>query len=166
MLRATEVLPAGDWKDKPADVVQLDYDRRTRRRISLTGAGGLAFLLDLPAAPVLHAGDGLRLEDGRIVAVAAALEQLLEISCRDPRLLACIAWHLGNRHLAAEIAARVIHIREDHVSADRVRGLCAEVHAVSRPFNPEGGAYGQSAAAGHSHGHPQHHHAHDGDHHH
>ena len=74
MLRATEVLPAGDWKDKPADVVQLDYDRRTRRRISLTGTGGLAFLLDLPAAPMLRAGDGLRLEDGRIIAVEAACD--------------------------------------------------------------------------------------------
>jgi urease accessory protein len=166
MLRATEVLPAGDWKGKPADVVQLDYDRRTRRRISLTGAGGLAFLLDLPAVPVLRAGDGLRLEDGRIIAVEAASEPLLEISCRDPRLLARIAWHLGNRHLAAEIAARVIHIRDDHVIADMVRGLGAEVRAVSRPFNPEGGAYGQSATAGHSHGHSQHLHAHGGDHHH
>jgi len=166
MLRATEVLAAGDWKGKPADVVQLDYDRRTRRRISLTATGGLAFLLDLPAVPVLRAGDGLRLEDGRIIAVEAASERLLEISCRDPRLLARIAWHLGNRHLAAEIAARVIHIRDDHVIADMVRGLGAEVHAVSRPFNPEGGAYGRSADAGHSHGHPQHLHAHDGDHHH
>jgi urease accessory protein len=166
MLRAIEVLPAGDWKGKPADVVQLDYDRRTRRRISLTGAGGLTFLLDLPTVPVLRAGDGLRLEDGRIIAVEAASERLLEISCRDPPLLARIAWHLGNRHLAAEIAARVIHIRDDHVIADMVRGLGGEVRAVSRPFNPEGGAYGQGAVAGHSHGHNQHPHAHAGDHHH
>ena len=34
MLRATEVLAAGTWKGKPADVVRLDYDRRTRRRIA------------------------------------------------------------------------------------------------------------------------------------
>jgi urease accessory protein len=167
MLRATEVLAAGAWKGKPADVVQLDYDRRTRRRITLTGTGGLAFLLDLAEAPVLRAGDGIRLEDGRIVAVEAASERLLEIACRDPRLLARIAWHLGNRHLAAEIAARVIHIRDDHVIADMVRGLGAEAHVVSRPFNPEGGAYGQGAVQGHSHGHEHHHHhGHDGDHHH
>ena len=122
MLRATEVLAAGAWKGKPADTVQLDYDRRTRRRISLTGSGGLTFLLDLAEAPVLRAGDGIRLEDGRIVAVEAASERLLEITCRDGRALARIAWHLGNRHLATEIAARVIHIRDDHVIADMVRG--------------------------------------------
>jgi len=163
MLRATEIAPAGEWKGKPADVVRLDYDKRTRRRISLTGVGGLAFLLDLPKTPVLRAGDGIRLEDGRIVAVEAAAERLLEVSCRDARLLARIAWHLGNRHLATEISARVIHIRDDHVIADMVRGLGAEARIVEGPFNPEGGAYGQSAVQGHGHGHGHHHH---GDHHH
>ena len=167
MLRATEIVPAGEWKGQPADVVRLDYDKRTRRRLSLTGAGGLTFLLDLTKAPSLRAGDGIRLEDGRIVAVEAASERLLEISCRDSRLLARIAWHLGNRHLATEIAARVIHIRDDHVIADMVRGLGAEPRPVLRPFNPEGGAYGEGAAHGHSHGHGHHHHHdHDADHHH
>ncbi len=102
---------------------------------------------------MLRAGDGIRLEDGRIVAVEAASERLLEITCRDGRALARIAWHLGNRHLATEIAARVIHIRDDHVIADMVRGLGAEARVVSRPFNPEGGAYGHGAVQGHSHGH-------------
>src|SRR5262245_3694018 len=153
MLRATEILRAGLWSAKPADVVRLDYDRRTRRRISLTGAGGLSFLLDLAKAPVLAAGDGIRLEDGRIVVVEAAPERLLEISCGDERALARIAWHLGNRHLAAEIGARVIHIRDDHVIADMVRGLGAEVRLVQRPFNPEGGAYGHGAVHGHGHQH-------------
>jgi urease accessory protein len=158
MLRATEIVPAGEWKGKPADLVRLDCDQRTRRRVSLTGVGGLAFLLDLAKAPVLRAGDGIRLEDGRIVAVEAASERLLEIACRDGRLLARIAWHLGNRHLATEISARAIHIREDHVIADMVRGLGAEARPVLRPFNPEGGAYGEGAVHGHSHGHGHHHH--------
>jgi urease accessory protein len=161
MLRATEILRAGLWNGKPADIVRLDYDRRTRRRIALTGVGGLEFLLDLAKAPVLAAGDGLRLEDGRIVAVEAAPERLLEIACAAERALARIAWHLGNRHLAAEIGHRVILIREDHVIADMARGLGAEVRAVQRPFNPEGGAYAQGAVHGHGHHHGDDHH-HDG----
>jgi urease accessory protein len=160
MLRATEIIRAGLWSANPADVVRLDYDHRTRRRIALTGVGGLEFLLDLAKTPVLAAGDGLRLEDGRIVAVEAAPERLLEIACADERALARIAWHLGNRHLAAEIAARTVYIREDHVIADMVRGLGAEVRTVERPFNPEGGAYGQGAVQGH------HHYSHDDSHHH
>ena len=163
MLRATEIVPAGQWKGEPADVVRLDYDKRTRRRITLKGVEGLEFLLDLPEAPVLRAGDGIRLEDGRVVAVEAASERLLEISCRDARLLARIAWHLGNRHLATEISARAIHIRDDHVIADMVRGLGAEGRVVQRPFNPEGGAYGDHAVHGHGHSHSHDHH-HHGDH--
>jgi urease accessory protein len=164
MLRATEIVLAGAWSGTPADAVHLDYDHRTRRRIALKGAGGLEFLLDLAKAPVLAAGDGLRLEDGRIVAVEAAPERLLEIACADERALARIAWHLGNRHLAAEIGERVVYIRDDHVIADMARGLGAEVRSVERPFNPEGGAYGQGTAHGH-HRHGGHSH-HDHDHHH
>ena len=167
MLRATEIVRAGLWNARPADTVRLDYDHRTRRRIALTGEGGLSFLLDLAKTPVLVAGDGLRLEDGRIVAVETAPERLLEIACRDERALARIAWHLGNRHLATEIGTRTVHIRDDHVIADMARGLGAEVRTVERPFNPEGGAYGQGAVAGQGHGHHHgdghhHHHHHDG----
>jgi urease accessory protein len=153
VLRATEILRAGLWNARPADVVRLDYDHRTRRRIALAGVGGLEFLLDLANAPVLAAGDGLRLEDGRMVAVETAPERLLEIACRDERSLARIAWHLGNRHLATEIGERVVYIRDDHVIADMVRGLGAEVRSVERAFNPEGGAYGQGAGHGHHHHH-------------
>jgi urease accessory protein len=165
MLRGTDILLAGLWGGRPADVVRLDYDRRTRRRISLTGAGGLAFLLDLAKAPVLRAGDGIRLQDGRIVEVEAAPERLLEITCADAHQLARIAWHLGNRHLAAEIGERTIHVRDDHVIADMVRRLGAATGIVERPFNPEGGAYGEGAPHGHGHGHHHHHHG-DADHHH
>ena len=157
MLRATEIVLAGLWGARPADVVRLDYDHRTRRRIALKGSGGLEFLLDLGKAPVLRAGDGIKLEDGRIVGVEAASERLLEITCSDERALARIAWHLGNRHLAAEIGTRVIHIREDHVIAEMACGLGAEVRLVERPFNPEGGAYGHGTVQGHSH---RHHHGH------
>lgn len=168
LLRATEIIRAGLWNVRPADVVRLDYDRRTRRRIALTGAGGLAFLLDLAKTPVLAAGDGLKLEDGRIVAVEAAPERLLKIACADERALARIAWHLGNRHLATEIGACVVYIRDDHVIADMARGLGAEVRTVERPFNPEGGAYGHGAVQGHHHhhdhdGHGHGHHHHHGD---
>jgi urease accessory protein len=153
MLRATEILRAGLWGGRAADFVRLDNDRRTRRRIALSCQCGLTFLLDLTRAPVLVAGDGIRLEDGRIVMVEAAPERLLEIACKDERALARIAWHLGNRHLATELADRIIFIREDHVIAEMVRGLGASVRTVERAFNPEGGAYGHGAVHGHSHSH-------------
>jgi urease accessory protein len=164
MLRATQIAPAGSWPEPPADVVHLDYDRRTRRRLALVGRGGLAFLLDLAKAPVLAAGDGLRLEDGRIVAVEAAAECLLEVTARDQRALARLAWHLGNRHLACEIAQGALYIRHDHVIAGMLAGLGAAVRVVERPFDPEGGAYAEAREPGHepAPGAPDHRHgAHD-----
>ena len=86
---------------------------------------------------MLRAGDGIRLEDGRIVAVEAAPERLLEIACADEQALARIAWHLGNRHLATEIGDRVIHIRDDHVIADMVTGLGATSARSSAPSIPK-----------------------------
>src|SRR5688572_19854912 len=68
MIRATRVFPASRWSQVATDVVVLDYDNRHRRRIKMQGEGGLIFLLDLPEAAALADGDGLLLEDGRIVA--------------------------------------------------------------------------------------------------
>jgi urease accessory protein len=161
--RATRVLPSGDWTDAPVDHVELDYDERHRRRVAMRGAGGLDFLLDLPRAEALADGDGLILEDGRVVVVRGAPEALLEITCDDPFLLLRVAWHLGNRHLPTELLPGALRIRDDHVIADMVRGLGATVQPVRAAFQPEGGAYGHGRVHGHDHGH-SHDHSHDHDH--
>ena len=154
MLRATALLRAGEWPGEAADRVSLDYDSRHRRRLRLTGERGTDLLLDLPRPVVLAEGDGLLLEDGRIVAVAAAPERLLEIKAKNTAHLVRIAWHLGNRHLPTQIDADRILIRDDHVIVDMLKGLGAEVRAVREPFDPEGGAYGQhNHDLGHPHGH-------------
>ena len=92
---------------------------------------------------MLHGGDGLKLEEGGFVEVKAALEDLVEIRGRDSASFARLAWHLGNRHLPAQIEPDRILIRDDHVIVDMLRGLGAEVRKVRVPFDPEGGAYGQ-----------------------
>lgn len=157
MIRATQVLTAGEWSGTAADRVILDHDQRHRRRMAITGASGLKFLLDLGAAMPIRHGDGLQLEDGRVIEVIAAPEPLAEIAAGSPPELARIAWHLGNRHLPAEIGADRILIRDDHVIVDMLKGLGAQVRAVKAPFDPEGGAYGQQ---NHDHSHP-HGHVHD-----
>jgi urease accessory protein len=171
MQRAGAVIAAGQWTGAPADSVVLDYDERYRRRIVMTGVGGLAFLLDLAEAAMLRGGDGLKLEDGRIVEVVAAPEPLLEIRAADPLALMRVAWHLGNRHLATEMAPKALRIRRDPVIEEMARGLGARVIAVEAPFNPEGGAYVRAEADAHErahhgddHGHHDHDHAHDHDH--
>ena len=52
-----------------------------------------------------------------------------------------------------------LRIRRDHVIADMLVKLGAEVAEIMAPFNPEGGAYGHGRTHGHDHGH-----SHDHDH--
>jgi urease accessory protein len=164
MHRVTEVLPEGRWPvAEQRDAITLDYDERHRRRRRYVAAGGLEFLLDLAAATVLGHGDGLKLDGGGYVAILAAPEPLVEVTAPSPAALARLAWHLGNRHLPAQIAGERILIRDDHVIVDMLRRLGATVRHVSAPFTPEGGAYGQH---NHDHRHPHRHgDGHDHDHH-
>ena len=147
--------------------ITLDRAQRHRRRVVLTTDGGQQLLLDLPEATYLADGDALVLDDGGLVLVKAAPEDLLAIHAHDPLQLARIAWHLGNRHTPCEMTADALYIQPDHVLAEMVAGLGGHVHAVRRPFEPEGGAYGGNGPLvkghGHAHGHS---HAHSHAHHH
>lgn len=140
-MRAIAIRPAATWAGEAADRVVLDYDDRHRRRIAMTGNNGMTFLLDLPAPAELRSGDALLLEDGRLIEIVAAPERLLEIRCADPRQLAHIAWHLGNRHLPTQIMNGALRVRRDHVIADLALRLGAELVEIEAPFDPEGGAY-------------------------
>lgn len=158
MLRADKVIPAGHWSGAPADTVVLNFDERYRRRVAMTGVGGLEFLLDLAEATMLRGGDGLRLEDGRVVEVVAEPEPLAEIRAADALALTRVAWHLGNRHLMTEVTPKALRIRRDSVIEAMAEGLGARVVALEAPFNPEGGAYAKAGGGSHRHDHP---HAHD-----
>jgi urease accessory protein len=153
MNRATKVIPAGQWSTLSIDTVELDFEARHRRRITLKGLRGFEFLLDLPQAMRLRNGDGLLLEDGRIVLVKATREPLTEITARGPTELARLAWHLGNRHLPVQVLGDKLRIRRDHVIEDMVRGLGATVTKVTAAFDPEGGAYAGHDAHDHAHEH-------------
>ena len=160
MIRASKVIHAGHWSGVAIDVVVLSFDDRHRRRLAMKGEQGLEFLLDLPEAMALRNGDGLVLDDSSMVEVRAKPEPLLVITAKDAHHLARLAWHLGNRHVAAGIEAGRILIRPDHVLAGMLIGLGAEVAAIEAPFDPEGGAYSQGHA-GNGHHHNHHGHGHD-----
>ena len=56
-----------------------------------------------------------------------------------------LAWHIGNRHTAAQLERTRILIKRDHVLKTMLEGLGATVGNVTEPFFAEHGAY-------HSHG--------------
>ena len=155
-----------------AGAITLPHDERHLRRKVLALTGGDRIFVDLPEPVQLAAGDLLVLDDGRRVEIAAADEEIYEIVPRDTVHLAELAWHIGNRHLAAAIRPDRIFILRDHVIKAMLEGLGAEVKDVLGPFEPVRGAYsGHGAAHDHGHDHGAHdhhdhgrHHDHDHDH--
>jgi urease accessory protein len=154
MIRATSIIrrEAVD-QDRIVDVITLDHGDRHRRRIVLNADGGTTFLLDLGKADVLEDGDAILLDSGWLVEVKAASERLVAIRTGDTLDLLNLAWHIGNRHVPAEITREVIYIAYDHVLVDMLQGLGAKVEIVDRPFCPVRGAYHNHEHGGHHHGH-------------
>src|SRR5689334_6823116 len=103
MLRAVSVRRAGEPGPTPFDVAVLAHDERHLRRRVITLSRGDKLLVDFAEPLSLRGGDALVLDDGRAAGIAAAEEDLLDIRGRNAVHLAELAWHIGNRHLAAAI---------------------------------------------------------------
>ncbi|MDQ0457159.1 urease accessory protein UreE [Rhizobium paknamense] len=146
MLRVTSVLPAGEASDPPSHIVVLPHDLRHLRRKLLHLDNGDMVMLDLAQAVLLADGDKLVMENGDLIEVKAADEKLYAIEAKGPLHLLELAWHLGNRHLPAQIEADRILIGRDPVIRAMLQGLGAQVQEVTEPFQPVRGAY-------HGHGH-------------
>ncbi|MER8904991.1 urease accessory protein UreE [Mesorhizobium sp. M0772] len=174
--RAVSVVPAGTaGTTPPSGRAVLPHDERHLRRRAIELADGSKVLVDLPEPVTLNDGDRLVLEDGGQVEITAAPEEVYHIRARDAVHLAELAWHIGNRHLAAAVEPSRILILRDHVIKAMLEGLGATVREVSEPFKPVRGAYSAQGAHaeahshdGRSHAHSESHshsHSHDGHHH-
>lgn len=157
VLRAAD-LPAEDAQKVPFDSAVLPHDERHLRRRVIELAHGEKVLIDLPEPMMLGNRDCLVLDDGRYIEIIAADEELYEIRADSAVRLAELAWHIGNRHLAAAIEPDRILILRDHVIKAMLQGLGATVTDTIAPFDPVRGAY--SGHGGHGHGHSHDHPAH------
>jgi len=140
-LRATSFARAGFVTQAPWARIALDAQDRHVRRKLIALDNGQEILVDFEKSVKLENHDCLVLEDGRLIAISALPEDLLELRGRDGLHLTRLAWHIGNRHLEAQIEAGRILIRPDHVIAQMLEGLGATVRPVHEPFSPEHGAY-------------------------
>jgi urease accessory protein len=130
-----------------ADLI-LPFELRQKSRLRTTVASGEEIGLFLQRGTVLRDGEFLQADDGRIVRVGAAPEDLIEVRCANPDALARAAYHLGNRHTPTQVGAGWLRIAADEVLAQMLRGLGATVTPMRAPFEPEAGAY---AAGQHTH---------------
>ena len=149
--------------------ITLDWDTRQKSRFDATDSTGRQLGVFLPRGTVVRGGDVLVAEDGSLVRVEAAPQKVLRITaCAEHGTafdLMRAAYHLGNRHVPIELRTDHLKIEPDHVLAELLQSMHMTVAEVQEPFEPEGGAYGDSALLGHDHGHGHSHsHSHGHDH--
>ena len=146
-----------------AATVSLDWDVRQKSRFDATDSSGRALGVFLPRGTLVRGDDVLVAEDGSLIRVLAAPQEVLRITaCTEhgsPFDLTRAAYHLGNRHVPIELKPDHLKIEPDHVLADMLRAMHMTVVKVQETFEPEGGAY---SSHGHDHSHGHHHHDHHG----
>ena len=144
-----------------AATVTLDWDTRQKSRFETQDSQGRVLGVVLPRGTVVRGGDVLVAEDGSLIRVLAAPQSVLCIRAHSGSGLDLMraAYHLGNRHIPIELQADQLFIEPDHVLAQLLQSMGMTVTPTEAPFEPEGGAYGDSALLGHAHS-PDHGHDH------
>ena len=163
MLHASRRIPQGAGLApvllKRAPTLTLDWDLRQKSRFDCEDSEGRRIGVFLPRGTLLRGDDMLVTLDGSLLRVVAAPQPLLRIThCTEhgsPFDLLRAAYHLGNRHVPIELKPDHLKIEPDHVLADMLRAMHMTVVAVSEPFEPESGAYGDHDGHGHDHSHDQ-----------
>lgn len=135
-----------------SEKLSLDFETRCKSRLRTRLVSGEDCGLFLERGTVLRDGDRLLARDGRVVAVVAAPESLMEAVSGDPLLIAKAAYHLGNRHVAVHLLPGRLRFVADHVLGEMIRGLGLKLATIEAPFEPESGAYGGHGGGG-GHGH-------------
>jgi urease accessory protein len=129
----------------------LAFDLRRKSRLRATLTNGREVALFLPRGSVLRDGDLLEAEDGTVIQVESAAENILWVTAETPHALMRAAYHLGNRHTPVELGTVFLKLEADPVLHEMLLQLGVTVREERMPFQPEGGAYG----GGHRHGHDE-----------
>ena len=141
MIKVKRIINNNNWKFKADDEIMLDSLDRNRRRIALITKKNVPFLLDQKKTIFLNNGALLVLSNGYKVKVKAQLEEVLKVETNTKKNLSVLAWHIGNRHIPAEIHNNYILIKRDAVISKMLKLLGAKVLKKKLSFTPEPGAY-------------------------
>ncbi|PWQ94449.1 urease accessory protein UreE [Leucothrix arctica] len=164
MIRLTTKLTpemASETVAQASVVLPLDLRIKTRQRVTLESGEDAGIFLEKGA--ILRGGEKLQSEDGLVVEIIAANENVSSVYVDDALALAKAAYHLGNRHIPLQIDTGVLRYQHDHVLDEMVKGFGLTVTVEQAPFEPEGGAYKSGSHAHGSHSHGAHSHG-DGEH--
>jgi urease accessory protein len=136
----------------PSVSLTMPFEKRQKSRLRVSLDNNQEAALMLERGSVLRHGELLRADNGLVVEVRAANEEVAVISTEDSFLLARACYHLGNRHVPLQIGEGWLRIQRDHVLEEMVQSLGLFVKHECAPFEPESGAY--SGHSNHSHSHP------------
>src|SRR5262245_53112460 len=100
------------------DTLTLPFELRQKSRLRVRLDSGQDAAVVLPRGGVLLDGDLLRADDGTVVRVRAAVEEVSTASASDATALLRAAYHLGNRHVAVQIGTGFVRYLHDHVLDD------------------------------------------------
>lgn len=130
-----------DNEDGESLSLTLPFEKRQKHRFQASLDNGQKVGLMLPREGVLRDGDCLLAEDGQLVKVRAADEEVSIVEHEDKLQLMRACYHLGNRHVPLQIGDGWLRYQRDHVLDDMVRHLGLKVKHDVVPFEPESGAY-------------------------
>jgi len=160
MQKAIAILPELPSGTGVADRLTLPFELRQKSRLVAKLDSGQQIALSLPRGHILRDGALLQTEEGAVIQVRSAAEELSVVASADATELARAAYHLGNRHVPLQIQPGTLSYQHDHVLDDMLRGLGLQPSFAEAPFEPEAGAYGRTGAHHHHHGHDEHDHHH------
>ena len=141
MYKVSKIINNNSWKYKENDEIILDSQDRNRRRIKLVSKRNVSFLLDEKKTVFLKNGALLILSNSYKIKVIAKIEPVLKIEACSKNNLLVLAWHIGNRHIPAEIHKDFIIIKRDEVIGKMLKLLGAKVYKRKLSFSPVSGAY-------------------------
>ena len=141
----------------PSLRIELTLEKRVRARFKTHLPDGSEIGVFLDRGPIMRNGDLLESEDGVVVQVVSAPEQVSVVESEDTHLLMRAAYHLGNRHVPLQVLQNELRYQHDHVLDQMLIKLGISPSFAELPFEPEAGAYGEHEsdhAHSHAHGAP------------
>ena len=143
-------------KGKPVGILTLPFELRVKARLRSQLDDGREVGVFLDRGPIMRGGDLLEADDGSVIKVVAAKEEVSVVKVENNLLFARACYHLGNRHVALQILDNELRYQKDLVLDKMMIKLGLAVQTKSCPFEPERGAYGEHGSD-HSHAASYHH---------
>ena len=150
MLTITEKI---DTPAKHSASLTLPFEKRQKSRLRVSLDNDQEAALILERGSVMRHGELLRADNGLIIEIRAADEEVAVVLTEDSFLFARACYHLGNRHVPLQIGEGWLRIQRDHVLENMVQSLGLTVSHQLAPFEPESGAYSGHSNNSHSHSH-------------